>query len=166
MFFFLDLIHLKTHFSSFSSFILLYTSPFMNISSHSSTISLFVLPSHLSAAYTFTVILYHCCTSAPRLRHNACSHFPRPLPLPFLSHFQLSVRLKIISEMISQQWQETLKILPVRAVCAFMRLISLANDYIYCRLTSSSTSMGHIYCPAEAAAERLLSAFLASSHPK
>lgn len=77
---------------------------------NSSPLSLFhsSLPIPLSVAYTFAVILYHCCTSAPRLPvlfalgmhfHISLIHFRS------LFCFQLSVRRKI-----SQCWQQTLKI--------------------------------------------------------
>lgn len=73
------------------------------------------------------------------------SHLPHSLPFPFFPfvsfcfHFQLSVRRKIISETISQRWQQTLKKL---SCCAIRKLIWLDNDWLYRRVAQSSASIG------------------------
>lgn len=132
---------------------LFHLSANMNISSPAFIIPFFIIPVCLSAA------CLHC--NAPSLLHHwassSCSfalvmyvhmsliHF-RSL---FLFHFHLSLRLKIPS-VVTQQKCQTLKTVPVRDVCAIMRLIPPANDYMRCRLTRSSTSMGHVYRSTEA----------------
>lgn len=112
-------------------FILLCHSHFMNISSHSFAISFFIPSIHLSAAYTFTVI-----TTAPPL--------PAPLPWKCMFTFPSSTSIAFFRFIFSCQSGWRLSVSsgkkPWKSVCAIMRLISLANDYIHC------ANMGHMYC--------------------
>lgn len=137
---------------------LLHLSPTMNISSPPFIIPFFIIPVCLSAAGL------HC--HAPSLLHRRASSFCYfalvmyvhmsliPSRSLFLFHFHLSVGMKITS-VADQQKCKTLKGVPVRAVCAIMRLISLDNDDKRCRQTWSSTSMGHFHRSTEATVQSM-----------
>lgn len=144
LFFFLDRIHPKIHFSP-----LVFT--FFFIASPPPLIS--QLRKHL--------ILYHCrtsssCSSVLNVHVSLVHFFYRFVPFSAVSQNEDHHRA---------DQSGTLKIVAVGAVCAFMRLISLDNEYIPRRLTLSLTNSGHVCCSTEPAAERLPGFFLVSSCP-